>query len=166
MQYKVITYFDNMEDDVEIYDNKDEAIKRVHHLRGVKYRNLKLYKVEMVEVKELRKITAEKTILTDLITKINEWAISHGLDKGNPKIEWMKVTEEVGEIRDVFLKPNDFDDPELALKDAIGDSIVTLVVLCLQLGYDVEECLKIAYNNIKDRKGKMVNGTFVKEEDL
>ena len=104
--------------------------------------------------------------LTDLVAKINEWAISHGLDKGNPKIEWMKVTEEVGEIRDVFLKPNDFDDPELALKDAIGDSIVTLVVLCLQLGYDVEECLKIAYNNIKERKGKMVNGTFVKEEDL
>lgn len=50
MKYKVITYFDNMEDDVEIYDNKDEAIKRLHHLRGVKYRNLKLYKVEMVEV--------------------------------------------------------------------------------------------------------------------
>ena len=50
MKCKVITYFDNMEDDVEIYDNKDEAIKRVHHLRGVKYRNLKLYKVEMVEV--------------------------------------------------------------------------------------------------------------------
>ncbi|ARU13797.1 DNA binding protein [Streptococcus phage P7571] len=99
---------------------------------------------------------------TDLITKINEWAISHGLDKGNPKIEWMKVTEEVGEIRDVFLKPNDFDDPELALKDAIGDSIVTLVVLCLQLGYDVEECLKIAYNNIKDRKGIMIDDNFVK----
>ena len=50
MKYKVITYFDNMEDDVEIYDNKDEAINRLHHLRGVKYRNLKLYKVEMVEV--------------------------------------------------------------------------------------------------------------------
>lgn len=158
MKYKVIVYYDNMEDEVEIYDNKDEAIKRLHHLRGVKYRNLRLYTVEMKE-------EADNT-LTDLITKINEWAISHGLDKGNPKIEWMKVTEEVGEIRDVFLKPNDFDDPELALKDAIGDSIVTLVVLCLQLGYDVEECLKIAYNNIKDRKGKMVNGTFVKEEDL
>lgn len=99
---------------------------------------------------------------TDLIAKINEWAISHGLDKGNPKIEWMKVTEEVGEIRDVFLKPNDFDDPEMALKDAIGDSIVTLVVLCLQLGYDAEECLKIAYNNIKDRKGVMIDDNFVK----
>lgn len=100
--------------------------------------------------------------ITDLIKKINEWAISKGLNKGNPKIEWMKITEEVGEIRDVFLKPNDFDDPEMALKDAIGDSIVTLVVLCLQLGYDVEECLKIAYNNIKDRKGVMIDDNFVK----
>lgn len=100
--------------------------------------------------------------LQDLITKINEWAISHGLDKGNPKIEWMKVTEEVGEIRDVFLKPYDFADPEWSLKDAIGDSIVTLVVLCLQLGYDVEECITIAYNDIKDRQGVMIDDNFVK----
>ncbi|AZF90749.1 hypothetical protein CHPC877_0046 [Streptococcus phage CHPC877] len=50
MKYKVIVYFDNMEDEVEIFDNKDEAIKRLHHLRGVKYRNLRLYTVEMVEV--------------------------------------------------------------------------------------------------------------------
>ena len=97
-----------------------------------------------------------------LIDKINKWAISHGLDKGNPKVEWMKVTEEVGEIRDVFLKPNDFVDPEWSLKDAIGDSIVTLIVLCLQLGYDVEECLTIAYNDIKDRKGVMIDDNFVK----
>lgn len=96
-----------------------------------------------------------------LIDKINEWAISHGLDKGNPKIEWMKVTEEVGEIRDVFLKPNDFADPEWSLKDAIGDSIVTLIVLCLQLGYDAEECLTIAYNDIKDRQGVMIDDNFI-----
>ena len=50
MRYKVIVYYDNMEDDVEVYDNKDEAIKRLHHLRGVKYRNSRLYTVEMVEV--------------------------------------------------------------------------------------------------------------------
>ena len=97
-----------------------------------------------------------------LIDKINKWAISHGLDKGNPKVEWMKVTEEVGEIRDVFLKPHDFADPEWSLKDAIGDSIVTLVVLCLQLGYDVEECLTIAYNDIKDRQGMMIDDNFIK----
>lgn len=100
---------------------------------------------------------------SELITKVNEWAISHGLDKSNPKIEWMKVTEEVGEIRDVFLKPHDFANPEWSLKDAIGDSIVTLIVLCLQLGYDVEECLTIAYNDIKDRKGVMIDDNFVKK---
>lgn len=100
---------------------------------------------------------------SELIVKVNEWAISHGLDEGNPKIEWMKVTEEVGEIRDVFLRPADFENPEWSLKDAIGDSIVTLIVLCLQLGYDVEECLTIAYNDIKDRKGVMIDDNFVKE---
>lgn len=52
MKYKVIVYFDNMEDYVEIFDNKDEAINRVHHLKGVKYRNARLYTVEMVEVKD------------------------------------------------------------------------------------------------------------------
>lgn len=102
--------------------------------------------------------------IPELITKVNEWAISHGLDKGNPKAQWMKVTEEVGEIRDVFLKPHDFVIPEWSLKDAIGDSIVTLIVLCLQLGYDVEECLTIAYNDIKDRKGVMIDDNFVKEK--
>lgn len=100
--------------------------------------------------------------MNNLINKINQWAISHGLDKGNPKIEWMKVTEEVGEIRDVFLRPADFENPEWSLKDAIGDSIVTLIVLCLQLGYDVEECLTIAYNDIKDRKGVTIDDNFIK----
>lgn len=99
---------------------------------------------------------------SELIDKVNDWAISHGLDKSNPKTQWMKVTEEVGEIRDVFLKPRDFVNPEWSLKDAIGDSIVTLIVLCLQLGYDVEECLTIAYNDIKDRKGVMIDDNFVK----
>lgn len=50
MKYKVIVYFDNMEDEVEVFDNKDEAINRLHHLRDVKYRNARLYKMEMVEV--------------------------------------------------------------------------------------------------------------------
>ena len=155
MQYKVITYFDNMEDDVEIYDNKDEAIKRLHHLRGVKYRNLRLYTVEMKEEAE-----------TDLITKINEWADERNLKQADPKIQWMRITEEVGEIRDVLLKPTKFTDPQMALKDAVGDTLVTIIVLAHQLDLDVTECLSIAYEEIKNRKGKMVNGTFVKEEDL
>lgn len=100
--------------------------------------------------------------ITELISNINHWADERNLKQADPKIQWMKVTEEVGEIRDVFLRPSDFENPERSLKDAIGDSIVTLIVLCLQLGYDVEECLTIAYNDIKDRRGVMIDDNFVK----
>ena len=104
--------------------------------------------------------------LTDLIAKINEWADERNLKQADPKIQWMRITEEVGEIRDVLLKPTKFTDPQMALKDAIGDTLVTIIVLSHQLDLDVTECLSIAYDEIKNRKGKIVNGTFVKESDL
>lgn len=50
MYYKVIVYYENMEDSEEVFNSKDEAINRVHHLRGVKYRNSRMYKVELKEV--------------------------------------------------------------------------------------------------------------------
>ena len=103
---------------------------------------------------------------TDLIAKINEWADERNLKQADPKIQWMRITEEVGEIRDVLLKPTKFTDPQMALKDAIGDTLVTIIVLAHQLDLDVTECLNIAYEEIKNRKGKMINGTFVKEDDL
>lgn len=101
-----------------------------------------------------------------LIANINDWADDRNLKQADPKIQWMRVTEEVGEIRDVLLKPTKFTEPQMALKDAIGDTLVTVIVLAHQLDLDVTECLTIAYEEIKNRKGKMVNGTFVKEEDL
>lgn len=104
--------------------------------------------------------------VSDLITKINHWADERNLKQADPKIQWMRVTEEVGEIRDVLLKPTKFTGPQMALKDAIGDTLVTIIVLAHQLDLDVTECLNIAYEEIKNRKGKIVNGTFVKESDL
>ena len=104
--------------------------------------------------------------MNNLITKIKDWADNRNLKNADPKIQWMRVTEEVGEIRDVLLKPTKFVDPQAALKDAIGDTLVTIIVLAYQLDLDVTECLSIAYDEIKNRKRKMINGTFVKEEDL
>nr|UWI36349.1 MAG: MazG-like family protein [Bacteriophage sp.] len=101
-----------------------------------------------------------------LITAVNNWADKRNLKQADPKIQWMRITEEVGEIRDVLLKPTKFTEPQAALKDAIGDTLVTVIVLAYQLDLDVTECLGLAYEEIKNRKGKMVNGTFVKEEDL
>lgn len=48
----------------------------------------------------------------------------------------------------------------------MGDIIVTLIILCKQLDIDPVECLEMAYNKIKDRQGKTLNGTFIKAEDL
>lgn len=95
-----------------------------------------------------------------LIAKINRWADDRNLKQADPKIQW------IGEIRDVLLKPTKFTKPQAALKDAIGDTLVTIIVLAHQLDLDVTECLGIAYEEIKNRKGKMINGTFVKEDDL
>nr|DAN16133.1 MAG TPA: NTP-PPase-like protein [Caudoviricetes sp.] len=110
--------------------------------------------------------TPAKDGIAELINKINHWADERNLKQADPNIQWMRVTEEVGEIRDVLLKPTKFTEPQAALKDAIGDTLVTIIVLAHQLDLDVTECLSIAYEEIKNRKGKMVNGTFVKEDDL
>lgn len=118
-----------------------------------------------VEVSYLLGCDTDNTF-SDLITKINHWADERNLKHADPKIQWMRVTEEVGEIRDVLLKPTKFTEPQAALKDAIGDTLVTIIVLAHQLDLDVTECLSIAYEEIKNRKGKMINGTFIKEEDL
>lgn len=118
-----------------------------------------------VEVPYLLGYDTDNTF-SDLITKINHWADERNLKQADPKIQWMRITEEVGEIRDVLLKPTKYTEPQAALKDAIGDTLVTIIVLAHQLDLDVTECLGIAYEEIKNRKGKMVNGTFVKEEDL
>lgn len=50
MRYKVIVYYDNMEDSVHVFNDKNDAINELHRLRGVKYRNSRMYTVEMEEV--------------------------------------------------------------------------------------------------------------------
>ncbi len=90
--------------------------------------------------------------------KIEQWAKDRGLDTQDPKIQLSKLMEESGELARSILK-ND----KIEQIDAIGDITVVLIVLSLQLGLEYSECVKSAYNVIKDRKGKMVDGVFVKE---
>ena len=53
-----------------------------------------------------------------------------------------------------------------ALKDGIGDTVVTLIILAQQHDMILQECLQFAYDEIKGRKGKTINGVFIKESDL
>ena len=90
---------------------------------------------------------------------IREWADERGLyDKGDPKTQYIKLMEETGEIGRAILK-NDTDE----IIDGIGDAVVVLTNLAELVGVPIEECIQEAYNVISKRKGKMVNGTFVKD---
>jgi len=99
--------------------------------------------------------------LNELEIKVSNWAFNKGiLEKENAPKQMLKVMEEVGETAGALLKGN-----EEELKDGIGDSFVTLIILAKQLGYTPAECLQAAYNQIKDRTGKTVDGVFVKDEN-
>ena len=89
---------------------------------------------------------------------IRAWANERGLyDKGDPKTQALKLVEEVGETCRAVLK---VDTPQII--DGIGDCVVVLTNLAELCGVPIEECIRSAYDEIKNRKGKMVNGTFKK----
>ncbi|MBE9894824.1 hypothetical protein G8C15_05665 [Enterococcus casseliflavus] len=99
--------------------------------------------------------------MNELVELVEQWAKNKGLDKADPSKQMLKVVEETGEVA-AALARNDQDD----LRDGIGDVVVTLIILALQSDMDIYECLNVAYDEIKDRTGKMVNGVFVKSSDL
>ena len=97
--------------------------------------------------------------LTNEFEPIREWANARGIyDKGDHKTQFIKLVEEIGELSISILKDNDDE-----FKDAIGDCVVVLTNLAKQKGFNIEECINGAYSVIANRKGKMINGTFVKE---
>lgn len=100
-------------------------------------------------------------MLQELTDKIRTWAIYRGLDEADPNKQMLKLMEEVGEIA-ASLARGDMD----GVQDGIGDVQVVLTILSMQIGTSIETCVGLAYNEIKDRKGKMINGVFVKEADL
>jgi len=92
--------------------------------------------------------------------KIRDWASNRGLyDKGDTKTQFAKLMEESGELARAVLKD---DKPEFV--DAIGDMVVVLTNLAYLGGTNIEHCIDSAYEVIKKRSGKMVNGTFVKDD--
>jgi len=91
--------------------------------------------------------------------KIREWAKERGIfDKGDVKTQYVKLMEEAGEVAKALLT-ND----KAEIKDGIGDMVVVLTNLAHLCDLTIEECIEAAYNEIKDRTGKMNNGTFKKD---
>ena len=110
----------------------------------------------------------------ELKTKVEEWAKDKDLlHEENAEKQFMKFIEEVFEFKreiDISnLRRFVGDHRDSISRDInleMGDIFVTLIVLCKQLGIDCVECLEMAYEKISKRKGKTIDGIFVKEEDL
>lgn len=94
--------------------------------------------------------------------RIREWAEARNLIAGSTvQAQFVKLIEEVGELAEAIAKGKDEQ-----FMDSIGDAFVVLTILAAQKNLEIEECIAHAWDAIKDRGGKLIDGVWVKEEDL
>lgn len=96
----------------------------------------------------------------ELIEAVDQWAESRGIyNASNPQAQLLKAVSEMGELCDAEVKGLKMD-----AMDGVGDVLVCLIIYCGMKNVSLRECLAIAYNEIKDRKGRMLQGgVFLKE---
>jgi len=105
-----------------------------------------------------KKYSHQRTL--KMFDDIRDWAKTRGLyDKGNSHTQYVKLQEEAGELAKALL-----DNNGIEILDAIGDIVVVLTNLAYLEGFTIEECIEAAYKEISNRKGKIINGTFVKND--
>ena len=140
----------------------------IYNKAFAKYFKPNLFKQDTSEFNEyIRSLAKRKpsnwrydSVDDDRFQKIRDWAGERGLyTKGDTKTQFCKLMEEAGELGRAVLK-NDNEE----FIDAIGDMVVVLTNLAHLGGTTIEECIDSAYDVISKRTGKMVNGTFVKDE--
>ena len=98
--------------------------------------------------------------LEKFVNLVRQWHHDRNLiDGSDDKSQFAKLIQEAGELSDNICKGKD-------IKDDIGDMIVVLINIAERNDLSITECVRTAWDDIKDRKGKMVDGVFVKEGDL
>jgi NTP pyrophosphatase (non-canonical NTP hydrolase) len=130
-----------------------DNIKKSMYSSGRSY----IYNKALSEAGPFKKLEIE---LDFNFNKIREWAANKGIySQGDSKTQYIKLMEEAGELAQAILKE---DEPEII--DAIGDMVVVLTNLAKMRGHNIEDCISSAYGVISKRSGKIINGTFVKDE--
>lgn len=118
-------------------------------------------------------------VVGDFLTnfrRIEQWANNREITSGStPGHQYGKLLEEIGELGTSLIERArwqiQFDGADrrkahLDSVDAIGDCVVVLTIISKMIGVSIEECIQHAYDTIKDRKGLMIDGKFVKYENL
>lgn len=125
----------------------DNAKRLIHNSRQVT-NNLELMEIEVMRPK------------VDYFEKIVQWGKDKGiLDKGTVAMQFAKLIEEVTELGEGIE-----NESAEEIEDAIGDSVVVLTLLAKLCNMNIEDCIKSAYNVIKNRTGRMENGQFLKDK--
>ncbi len=128
-------------------------------LRKVAEENCYLLFIESGEqVVTIFEVDEVKDVIEEYEELIWKWAVERGLDKVFPITQAKKTLEEARELVEAVEKGNLRE-----IMDAIGDVFVTLVIVARLLNLSLLDCVKLAYEEIKDRKGKIIDGQFVKE---
>jgi NTP pyrophosphatase (non-canonical NTP hydrolase) len=105
------------------------------------------------------KVIPQPYVVARLVKNIIQWHHDRNLIEGSTdKDQLAKLVQEMGELSDSICKEKD-------VRDDIGDMIVVLLNITERNNVTLEECLEQAWNDIKDRKGRMVDGIFIKEGD-
>lgn len=99
--------------------------------------------------------------MMDMVEVIEGWAKERGLDKSDSNKQLIKLVEECGELCEAHNK-----GWEAERADSLGDMFVVMVIYAMQNNLHMEYCIDKAYETIKNRKGKTVNGVFIKDSDL
>jgi NTP pyrophosphatase (non-canonical NTP hydrolase) len=92
---------------------------------------------------------------------IRKWAAARNLIEGSdPKSQMLKLSEEMGELAGALARGY-----QSKVEDGIGDMVVVLTIIAAQRDVSIEDCIERAWAEIKDRKGKMIDGVFRKDGD-
>lgn len=122
--------------------------------------NTDCFTYPLCEVDYLESYEGATHTMQELLPLIQQWFVDRGIDEGDGNGQIEKLQEEVEELVDAHEYGDSFE-----VRDAVGDIMVVLIGYCLQTGLDIVHCLDGAYNEIKDRTGKVnKNGVFVKDE--
>ena len=146
--------YNHKNDDIAMYVDADGALNdefawtRDHGVRPV----CKLAEDTPVDVPDEKPIEQTEAETEDITELIKKWVIERDLQSGNPKAQMLELMKELAELGSNINKLGVGQ-----IMENIGDIYVELVVFCMQLGFDINDCIKAAYEEIKDRKGKPCN---------
>ena len=109
--------------------------------------------------------------MEELIEQVEQWAEDKGIDEAESwKPQFKKIVEEVMEYKEELKKFDHRKGMEYLMcydeMVEMGDILITLIIMAQQRGYEIKDCLTHAYLKIKDRQGEVIDGSFVKSEDI